>query len=332
MKRKELFASKHQCAITIIVIVFILASLNECFAQSLSMAAWKGDISKVTKLISKGVDVNLKDDEGRTALSMASSKGRTDIVELLIDNGADINVIDSDGNTPLLDAVLEYHFETAKLLIDRGADFYAENYAGTTVLNSTGNLELVKYVISKGADVNAKNIYGQTPLTCALSNYRMEIAKFLISKGARIDIPSSNKVMIDIGVSVDIPTYNEQMKSKGIKIDNPSKMAVLINIPDDWVAIFDNQDLLNGPKYMRGTGDTKEGPSISSDNPRSLNVRDFAYVDPGIHSFIMHFHQSVENEIKFTAEPGHIYLIRNIKNNPTDKYKKPDIEEFNLNK
>ncbi|KAF0637471.1 hypothetical protein FPSE5266_02917 [Fusarium pseudograminearum] len=45
-------------------------------------------------LLEAGVDVNMKDDEGRTPLSLASSNGRTAVVRILLDHGASVRTGD----------------------------------------------------------------------------------------------------------------------------------------------------------------------------------------------------------------------------------------------
>ena len=52
-------------------------------------------------LISKGVDVNAKDDVGWTPLHIAANVGHNEITELLIANGADVNAKGLHSKTPL---------------------------------------------------------------------------------------------------------------------------------------------------------------------------------------------------------------------------------------
>jgi len=47
------------------------------------------------------VDVNAKDEEGRTPLHLATSEGYKEVSELLIVKGADVNAKNVDGDTPL---------------------------------------------------------------------------------------------------------------------------------------------------------------------------------------------------------------------------------------
>ncbi|XP_075104124.1 uncharacterized protein LOC107778106 isoform X1 [Nicotiana tabacum] len=60
----------------------------------LHSATSSGNVEIVEILLSRGADVNLKNDGGRTALHYAASKGRVKIAELLISHGAKINAKD----------------------------------------------------------------------------------------------------------------------------------------------------------------------------------------------------------------------------------------------
>ena len=67
------------------------------------------------------LDVEQKDDQGRTLLILAAYLGMYDIVELLLDHGAEVDGPDEYGFTPLYYAKHFYHHTVAELLIQRGA-------------------------------------------------------------------------------------------------------------------------------------------------------------------------------------------------------------------
>ena len=59
------------------------------------MAAKTGDIKVIKELISKKIDLNVKDSNGNTALTIAFQNNHMDVVKLLIDEGADCHEVES---------------------------------------------------------------------------------------------------------------------------------------------------------------------------------------------------------------------------------------------
>ena len=179
----------------------------------LFIAIKEGKLSKVKKLLKKGVDINTKTDYHKTLLGVAIYYGKINIVKLLISKGADVNAADEKGS--ILHMAAEFdtkeHRQIAELLIKAGADVNAktkkqidqfdlelierglmenDKEASTRPLHEavkTVCIKLVKLLISKGADVNAKNERLTTPLNFAAKQGNKDIAKLLISKGADVN-------------------------------------------------------------------------------------------------------------------------------------------------
>ena len=85
-------------------------------SQELMMAAKEGTLQEVTRLISKGTDVNTRNWYGSTALHLAASYGHADVVEYLISKGADLNAINRYDDTPLTSAVNYGHAAVVSIL------------------------------------------------------------------------------------------------------------------------------------------------------------------------------------------------------------------------
>ncbi len=69
--------------------------------KSLLQAAADGNIEQVKSLLSKGAEVNAKDEKGQTPLHLAARQGHTAIVEMLLDKGAEVNAQTDEGDTLL---------------------------------------------------------------------------------------------------------------------------------------------------------------------------------------------------------------------------------------
>ena len=79
--------------------------------------------------LDRGVDVNHRDNLGRTAMMLNPSR---DMVKELLQAGADITLADNEGNTALHHALIEYSEDTARYLIKKGADYNCPNNDGET--------------------------------------------------------------------------------------------------------------------------------------------------------------------------------------------------------
>ena len=151
------------------LLTLTIASLlaTTAFADPIHVAAAAGDLAAIRAELDKGVDVNAKDNDGRTPLHYAAKYATKQVVELLIPNGADVNAKDEDGWTPLHFAATK---EIVELLINEGADVNAKNKWGGTPLHAAatnGKKETVELLIAADADVNAKAKDGKTPLDMA---------------------------------------------------------------------------------------------------------------------------------------------------------------------
>lgn len=64
-------------------------------------AAETGNLAVLRKLLEMRLDIDSRDDLGRTALMLATLRGHSEAVDLLLEKGADPNVADKKGVTPL---------------------------------------------------------------------------------------------------------------------------------------------------------------------------------------------------------------------------------------
>lgn len=103
---------------------------NEAFFK----AVQGGDRELVASFIKAGIDINAKEEDGRTALLIAVEKRDAGMAALLADNGADVNARDVDGYTALMYVAYKGNLELAELLLNHGADVQAKDNDGWTAL------------------------------------------------------------------------------------------------------------------------------------------------------------------------------------------------------
>ncbi|KAF5277119.1 hypothetical protein FQA39_LY06357 [Lamprigera yunnana] len=108
---------------------------NERGETPLHLAAIKGDVEQVCKLLSHQTDPNVADFAGWTPLHEACNYGWFEITCRLIQSGANVNARGLNNDTPLHDAAMNGHLRLVKYLVEKGADIYAKNSKGKTPLD-----------------------------------------------------------------------------------------------------------------------------------------------------------------------------------------------------
>ena len=128
---------------------------NSKFLNSVSY----GEIEKVSKYISKGIDVNFQDDFGDTPLTLAEKRK---IAKMLLDNNADINKRGKNGYTPLMAAIKKEHLKLAEFFIKNNADINITDPEGNTALVIAAqkkNAYIFELLLKNGADLSINNEY-----------------------------------------------------------------------------------------------------------------------------------------------------------------------------
>jgi|GEM_PF-2970063 len=174
----------------------------------LRYAIKSGNIGALKSLLQKDININEKDNTGKTLLHYAiddKEKNNIAIVKLLLDKDADVNMKDNDGNTPLLGAASNENdnnnLAIVQLLLDKDADVNAKSGDGWTSLHGAAlnendnNLAIVQLLLHRGADVNAKSGDGWTSLHGAAlnqNNNNLAIIQLLLHRGADVNSQDNN--------------------------------------------------------------------------------------------------------------------------------------------
>ncbi|KAF2179314.1 ankyrin, partial [Zopfia rhizophila CBS 207.26] len=83
-------------------------------------------------LADRFIDLEVKDESGRTPISLAAEKGQVKVLELLIAHDANKNVLDNSRWTPLFWAAYEGHVEAVGYLLGRRVDTGIKDATGKT--------------------------------------------------------------------------------------------------------------------------------------------------------------------------------------------------------
>ena len=164
-------------------------------SQQLIDATKEGDKEALNTLLVKGADLNIKDNEGKTALIWAVEKENLEIVQILVGNKADLNIQDDSGRTALIWAVKKENLEIVQILVENGADLnIQDNYYNWTALIwavEKENLEIVEFLVENEADLNIQDVYGWTALMMAVKKENFEIVQILVENGADVNIQNN---------------------------------------------------------------------------------------------------------------------------------------------
>lgn len=144
----------------------------------------------VRYLLVNGANPNFVDSIGVTSLHVAAATGRADIINTLLSRGADISIQDQYGNTPFDYAFENGNYIILSMLTGDGVDINRHLQNGSTLLISAiknNDEEKLKYLLAAGADINQKDANGYTPLMLAGYNGRKRMVDILLELGADVN-------------------------------------------------------------------------------------------------------------------------------------------------
>lgn len=156
----------------------------------------------VCLVLSGNPDLEMRDNDGKTALRLAIDSGQRTVAMMLIEKGADPEAGDKDGWTPAHSAIWKEDWMVLPLIHKRyepnPEEVFLKNAEGLLHLCSgCGRSEPVEILMSlmhdyKGGkpllEVDCFNKYGKTPLMEASSEGSLEVARLLLKEGAKLEL------------------------------------------------------------------------------------------------------------------------------------------------
>ncbi|RBW54388.1 hypothetical protein DS909_11090 [Phaeobacter gallaeciensis] len=129
----------------------------------------------VQQLIDQGVNVNARDEIGKSALHWVAG-AKPEVIATLLAAGADVNAKDQWDRTPLHFVAATGTTENVRLLLDAGANVDAKTANDWTPIHGAakfGSPENIIALLEAGADVAARTEMGETAFGLSANNQKL---------------------------------------------------------------------------------------------------------------------------------------------------------------
>lgn len=170
---------------------YIPYTYSNAIELNLMIAASKGYVSEIERLIGKGADVNAATLEGATPLVFAIENNRLEAVNALLKHNPELDLVTANNETPLMMAVKMRKFEIAEALIRAGSNIeYSDKYGATCLHYAAvnGYLDIVDLLLYYDAYTDAMSRDGTTPLLAAVYSGNAAEADLLIQNSANLEL------------------------------------------------------------------------------------------------------------------------------------------------
>jgi len=203
------------------------------------------DDLKITEyLVSKGLSINDKDNNGRTVADYAAKLGNLSIIEKLVNK----NVKPTDqalffatqGSRSKENGIEVYQ----ELITQYKLNPKATNPQGQTLLHALsrrGNLEIINYIVSLGTDASIADKEGNTALMVAAGGKNIDLINLLLAKSNNVNsINTNNESALTKAVASGSPEIVKLLIDKGAKTNIIDKEGN--NLAAHWMNSFRPKD------------------------------------------------------------------------------------------
>jgi ankyrin repeat protein len=147
------------------------------------LAVLRHNLPELQDALSRGLEADQLDREGRTPLFYPAQDGEITIVLELLGHGANPNAQDKNLETPLHFAARNYRTPIAEVLLQHGAhvdvqDFYGNTALWRAVYESRGRGEMIRLLRGHGADKDLQNKSGVSPAELARTIANYDVTQF----------------------------------------------------------------------------------------------------------------------------------------------------------
>eukprot|EP01155_Anaeramoeba_flamelloides_P001365 Anaeramoba_flamelloidesa1054987_82.p1 GENE.a1054987_82~~a1054987_82.p1 ORF type:complete len:488 (+),score=107.80 a1054987_82:200-1465(+) len=188
--------------------------------------------SLLPALLKREVDLDYKDQDGKTALHLAFDKNKKEYALMLILAGANLELKDKSEDTVLLSLIKLGYVDLIPLMFEVNQEINLEEKTqeGDTAIHLAYTLdsqENVKFLIQKGANIEEVNSEGDTLLVRAVNRQDADMVLFLLQSKAKINTQTKNgdtplhlamrepnleiiKYLMEYGANTKIKNYDDE--------------------------------------------------------------------------------------------------------------------------
>jgi ankyrin repeat protein/predicted DNA-binding WGR domain protein len=261
------------------------------------------------QLIDRGVDLHLKDSQGKSPLHYAVMSDYMVFASILANNNVSVNDLDSSNLSPVAYAVQGARISSSlpylQLFASFGADFrfrFQERQVSLTpilhAIKSIAPREVIKFLLEHGSSLQETDSLGQNAFIYAVLNKDLPLVKALIYEGtldlAQADLTGKTALIYAV-MNNDLPIVSEIVRSsnRGIdQVDCEGKHVLHYVVQPFDYGSYENSEMLELllPLHPQPFSNDKEGNSIWTFAQKQRSgvmikvIRDFinkSNIDPG---------------------------------------------------
>ncbi len=149
------------------------------------------DKEKLQNIIDKGIDINQKDEKGRTFLFTLVDKRKIQSIKLLVENNVDLFSEDMYGKNVLDEAISKQDGVMIRFLIDNGFDINHQNSSNRSALQDValeGDFKIFEILATYSPNFDLKDSYGKTVLFDAINGENPKILREVVNNIEDINI------------------------------------------------------------------------------------------------------------------------------------------------
>ncbi len=240
------------------ITLFFFSLAFQTSHEEIFKAAAEGSLAKVQELVEKDPElIKARDGEECSPLHRASEAGHIDIVKYLLSRGADIDSRNNANQSPLLYAAFRGKPAIVSLLLEKGADFRALDRYGRTVLHypvREGHKDVVEILVKKGMSITVEDGMGVSPLRFAIERGHAEIMDIFVTSKS-LDVGSdSGRLALHLAAAQGQKEIADLLIAKGASTTTKDDMGATLlhnaatgGLPELSRRLIEDGALLNEP-------------------------------------------------------------------------------------